>query len=304
MTLQNFHFAWKNIPLHPVGWSHAPHYLGKGYNFYIGDHVIPNVTDRSGSPTATEPPYCRMPAPKGSLLSSTTVINGVGDVTGNAAMGVAVAADLDGTGELISPSMALITSCAATLAGIGGLTASMSNLIQLAATLAGEGNLTVALKLLAGITATLTGSGTIDATSNLKGKSFLEAHITPFTELSPEGLAAAVWNALADSFDNPDTMGELLHEAAAGGGGGSGGGVTIREEEFCQGGGYNYIVLNAAASATNNIYVNSVIVITAGTGEGQNYKVTQYNGATKKAIINGAWIVIPDVTSKYVMVPQ
>jgi hypothetical protein len=50
-------------------------------------------------------------------------------------------------------------------------------------------------------------SATIRATGNLSGD------ITPFTELSPQNLAAAVWSALSSAYNDPGTMGELLNNS-------------------------------------------------------------------------------------------
>jgi hypothetical protein len=52
-------------------------------------------------------------------------------------------------------------------------------------------------------------SATVRATGNLSGD------ITPFTELSPQNLAAAVWQALASAYNTPGSMGELLNSAGA-----------------------------------------------------------------------------------------
>jgi hypothetical protein len=53
-------------------------------------------------------------------------------------------------------------------------------------------------------------SANIRATGNLSGD------ITPFTELSPQSLSAAVWQALASAYNAPGTMGELLNSAGGG----------------------------------------------------------------------------------------
>jgi hypothetical protein len=50
-------------------------------------------------------------------------------------------------------------------------------------------------------------SATVKATGNLSGD------ITPFTELSPQNLAAAVWSALSSAYNDPGTMGELLNNS-------------------------------------------------------------------------------------------
>lgn len=56
---------------------------------------------------------------------------------------------------------------------------------------------------------TFTGTATPRATGNLAGA------VTPFTELSPQSLAAAVWNSVATQYDSAGTMGELLNSAGA-----------------------------------------------------------------------------------------
>jgi hypothetical protein len=52
-------------------------------------------------------------------------------------------------------------------------------------------------------------SATVRATGNLSGD------ITPFTELSPQNLAAAVWETIAADFNEAGTMGKLLNDAGA-----------------------------------------------------------------------------------------
>ncbi len=53
-------------------------------------------------------------------------------------------------------------------------------------------------------------SATPRATGNLSG------NITPFTELSPQSLSAAVWESLASAYNTPGSMGELLNSAGGG----------------------------------------------------------------------------------------
>lgn len=57
----------------------------------------------------------------------------------------------------------------------------------------------------------LTGSGAATAIGHLAGD------ITPYTELSPQSLAAAVWTALQSAYQEPGTMGEAMSTAGAGG---------------------------------------------------------------------------------------
>lgn len=184
--------------------------------YYTYSDIGPNSEQikRDSFPTGTNPPYSLIMGDKGALLSSTNRTNGVGGLTGNVAMGRAIAAALSGTGTITPPSLSLIVQLACSaLIGTGGLTASMSGLVQLASTLAGTGNLTASLKLLASIVSTLTGTGAI--TGTLRGTARLEADITPFTTLSPENLAASVWNSVAASFNSAGTMGEKMNDAGS-----------------------------------------------------------------------------------------
>lgn len=58
---------------------------------------------------------------------------------------------------------------------------------------------------------------TMTGAADLKGICSLAGDITPYTELSPESLAAAVWNALSSAYEIAGTMGALLNTAGSGG---------------------------------------------------------------------------------------
>lgn len=57
------------------------------------------------------------------------------------------------------------------------------------------------------------GAGSTD----LRGLLSMAGEWTPFTELSPEGLANAVWNSLATQYNEAGTMGNKLNTAGSGG---------------------------------------------------------------------------------------
>lgn len=63
------------------------------------------------------------------------------------------------------------------------------------------------------------GSGSFALTGNgdLRGRLDMDGSWTPFSELSPEGLAAAVWQAVATTNNEPGTMGAKLNTASSGG---------------------------------------------------------------------------------------
>lgn len=106
-----------------------------------------------------------------------------------------------------------------TLAGDGTITVSQSGEMALTIALAGNG------------TASITGTGglsmivpfdgaaafALTGAANLKGNLALAGNITPFTELSPQSLADAVWSALSAGYVTTGTMGAKLNSAASGG---------------------------------------------------------------------------------------
>lgn len=60
-----------------------------------------------------------------------------------------------------------------------------------------------------------------------------------------------------------------------------------------------HIVLAAVSNPTDDHYNTSIITITAGTGIGQVRTISDYVGATCRALISVAWDVTPDNTSVY-----
>lgn len=61
------------------------------------------------------------------------------------------------------------------------------------------------------------------------------------------------------------------------------------------------VTLAADASAADDYYNNRVIEIVNGTGIGQAYEISDYNGTTKVATISETLSIVPDTTSDYVV---
>lgn len=74
-------------------------------------------------------------------------------------------------------------------------------------------------------------------------------------------------------------------------------------EGIAQGGGANTITLNSLASSQNSLYLGQLIFIVAGTGQDQSRMCIGYNGTTKVATVDAPWIVQPDSTTIYVVMP-
>lgn len=191
-------------------WIISPHAM-RGYYGKAQTETVSDQTKRDSFPTGTTPPYTIMIGDKGCLLTATTTVNGVGSITSNLSMGINIAStDLNGTGTITNAALSLITQISSSLAGVGALTANMTMTLQLAANLAGIGDIVGAMGLIANVSTTLTGTGTL--VGALRGTANLEAEITPFTELSPESLATAVW---AKTIEGTYTTGDVLRLLSA-----------------------------------------------------------------------------------------
>ena len=80
-------------------------------------------------------------------------------------------------------------------------------------------------------------------------------------------------------------------------------GDTHVNEGVAQGGGASTITLNALASSVDDVYIDQVVFIVAGTGADQAGVVTAYDGGTSVATVEHAWVIEPDNTSIYAMLP-
>lgn len=74
-------------------------------------------------------------------------------------------------------------------------------------------------------------------------------------------------------------------------------------ESTAQAGAAGSITLDAAASATDNLYRGELIWITGGTGAGQVRVCSGYTGASKVATVDENWITNPDNTSTFAVLP-
>jgi hypothetical protein len=68
---------------------------------------------------------------------------------------------------------------------------------------------------------------------------------------------------------------------------------------IAQAGGATSITLQTSASAVDDIYNGQSIRILSGTGDDQIRTIVDYNGTTKVATIDRAWVTNPDTTSYY-----
>jgi hypothetical protein len=214
LLLTNYN-VFNSNPGHCIGGVTDPTYFMKGGSFmlfYSGDANVPGETNKSSFNNGYVPPYAWWLAPKPGGLGSIGEINGTSAVVAGLASGKALEATLAGSGAITPPSLSMVVQAAAALSGSGLITdADLVGKVELAASLAGVGDLDGALGALAFVVASLSGSGSITP-GDLNEIAHMSADISPFTELSPENLAAAVWNALAASYSDEGTMGEVVNE--------------------------------------------------------------------------------------------
>lgn len=74
-------------------------------------------------------------------------------------------------------------------------------------------------------------------------------------------------------------------------------------EGLARGGTNNTITLNTLASAFDGVYIGQIIFIRSGTGADQAKVVIGYTGTSRVAIVDSDWVVNPDTSSAYVMLP-
>lgn len=186
----------------------------RGYYTYADAGPNGEQIKRDGFPTGTNPPYSLVMGDKGALLSATTTISGASATTFAMAMGLAAECDITGSGD-ITGSLSLVIQLACDILASGTISASLVGKLEMASALAGSGDLTSSLGLIAFVVSELTGSGTVSGT--FFGTASLEADISSSSTLSPENLAAAVWNSIAASFNTAGTMGNKMNSAASAG---------------------------------------------------------------------------------------
>jgi hypothetical protein len=190
-----------------------PHVM-RGY--YGKSQVDGNIEQikRDGFPTGSNPPYAIVMGDKGGLISSSNTISGASSTSISMAMGLAAQSALSGSGNLTG-GLSLVIQLACGILAEGDISASLVGKLEMASALAGQGDLEASLGLIAFVVSEITGSGSVEGT--FYGTASLSADISSSSTLSPENLAAAVWNSIAASFNTAGTMGAKMNSAASAG---------------------------------------------------------------------------------------
>lgn len=183
---------------------------------FYGENWVQGTADRYGLPSGYVAPYSWVLPPKAGGMGSNVGLTLTASNTANLAAGKNLEALIEAGADINSASLALVVSMIATIEAGGLITnANLVAYINMAASLAASGDLTGSLRavghLISEINATATLSPQMNATANM------EADITSETPLSPNALAAAVWNSLAADFNVSGTMGQKLNGAGSAG---------------------------------------------------------------------------------------
>lgn len=210
-NLCGHYFAGETIPMRCI----RPHTM-RGY--FANAQVNGNISQiqRDSFPTGTNAPYSIVMGDKGALISSTTYTTGLGQFTiTSLSKGLAAQATITASGDIVTANLSLIIQLATSILGSCTVNAALVGKLEMAAALAASGDMTASLNLIAYCVSAITGSGTV--AGGLRGETGLSADITSSSTLSPESLAAAVWNSIAASFNTAGTMGNKLNSAASAG---------------------------------------------------------------------------------------
>jgi hypothetical protein len=192
-----------------------PHTM-RGY--FSNAQVSGNISQiqRDSFPTGTNVPYSIVMGDKGALISSTTFTTGSSDFTiTSLAKGLAAQSDITASGDIVTANLSLIIQLATELLGSCTLSAALVGKLEMAAALSASGDLSASLSLIAYCVSEIVGEGSV--TGGLRGETGLSADISSSSTLSPENLAAAVWNSIAASFNTAGTMGAKMNSAASAG---------------------------------------------------------------------------------------
>ena len=150
----------------------------------------------------------------GALISILADLNGNGELVGSIAGALEAVAVLAGNGDLISAIQGTVLIIS-NITGTSSITSEIIGNWNMAVTLAGSSSLISNINALAHLIYVSIGNSNLLLTSGAIPAD-ISCGITLSSSLSPENIAAAVWNSLAAAFNNPSTMGEVMNNVGAG----------------------------------------------------------------------------------------
>jgi hypothetical protein len=187
---------------------------GPRRNWYVGWHAVTGVTDRSSVPEGNRHPVAWLMAPKAGGMASR---NESDFALAPGPLLLAAGRNVEGASTIeltVAPAaLQLIVNAA----GSATITFSVGN-AALAGALFGVGTSSVTFTvntptLGAVVDAIGTAGINFAASATIRAIGHMEGDISPFSELSPESLAAAVWSAIDTANNLPGTMGAKVNAA-------------------------------------------------------------------------------------------
>lgn len=205
------------LGLQPVGISgylafqETAQRVQRGLAYFAGEQI----EETSSIPEGAFPGFASILPPL--VSGGMSAANNGNDISLTGAGNVLAGGSVDGSASATFTQTAGL-ALQVTLAGDGTITVSQSGAVALTIALAGDG------------TASVTGAGglsmivpfdgaaafALTGAANLKGNLSLVGNITPFTALSPEGLAAAVWERIIESGFSAEQVLRIVAAQAAG----------------------------------------------------------------------------------------
>lgn len=157
-----------------------------------------------------------LPLKSGGIASRSNNTDGVGELIAAGALGVNLGALVQGSGLMPPAPLILTTSGSATINGLGSVSsAALVALLDASTNIISGSSFSGALRATGRLQGAGQGFGTISLTPYATGT--LAADITPFTDLSPQTLAAAVWNSTTAAYTEVGSMGKAVSDAGGAG---------------------------------------------------------------------------------------
>lgn len=140
-----------------------------------------------------------------------------------------------------------------------------------------------------------TGVGEIDTDGGAVVLSATGLDAIASTSIGMVEQAKATWDRDISKANHnlPKSAGKTLRQSAA----------LIVNEGTLQSATADTAVIAASASAVDDIFRNNLLIITDGLGVGQSRVIPDYTGSTRTCTITPPWVITPDATSDYEILP-
>lgn len=173
-----------------------------------------NTGTLTAIPQGSNTPGTWMLPQKAGGMSSHNEAQGDSDATLSMASGINIAGLAEGSTPTVEATLQLVVSMLATALGEATVSGNLNAALGMSGTSAGVASQTAVINALAWAIGQANGEATATLVSYATGE--LAGSITPFTELSPENLAAAVWGQIIEAGYSADEILRIVAAHAAG----------------------------------------------------------------------------------------